>query len=64
VLTDEKLDEISARLKYIRWKSIRGLAQETGGIKEVSTNCHKTPEGKYLKCKLFLQGWQGNVRHN
>jgi hypothetical protein len=38
VLTEEKLDEISARLEHSPQKSLRHLAQET----RVS-NCHKIP---------------------
>jgi hypothetical protein len=41
VLTEEKLDEIGARLEYTSWKFLRSLGQETG-FKIISMKCHKS----------------------
>jgi hypothetical protein len=43
VLTEDKLDEIGDWLEYSRGKFLIRLAKETGGFKNASTDCHKTP---------------------
>jgi hypothetical protein len=42
---EENLNEIIGRLERSSQKSLRRLAWETG-FKNMSTNCHKTPEIK------------------
>jgi hypothetical protein len=48
LLTEEKLDEISARLENTPWKSLRCLAQET-----VVSKSSASTTTKLLKLKSF-----------